>query len=229
MNFLQELWSAIIYFLFPPRCPVCRKICDERYKLCEDCEKKILQSDFSRERFDSIDKVCRVTKYRGGTRDLLRRLKFDDDLRVVPALKKILDDVSGREEILSLLRDVNFAVPVPLHAERFKERGFNQTELIFGEWLAKKNLPMRNILVRIRPTPKLYSMNKIEREKILENVFAPAENVDLRGQKILLVDDIFTTGTTCKECAKVLRAMGAKKIYVLAMASDFGENFSRND
>ena len=227
MNFLRELWAAIIYFLFPPRCPVCRELSDERYKLCAACEEKILRVDFCDRRVAAIDKVLRVTKYRGGTRELLHRLKFDDNLDVVPALKKILDDVGNREEILSLLSGVNLVVPVPLHTERFRERGFNQTELIFGEWLAKKNLPLRNLLVRTRSTPKLYRMNKAEREKILTGVFAPAEDVDLRGQKILIVDDIFTTGTTCRECAKVLRTMGAAEIYVLAMASDFGENFSQ--
>ncbi|MBR3050278.1 MAG: hypothetical protein IKG61_02360, partial [Selenomonadaceae bacterium] len=56
--------------------------------------------------------------------------------------------------------------------------------------------------------------------------FAAATKIDLRGKNILIVDDIFTTGTTCKECAKVLKSLGAAKISVLAFASDFGENFS---
>jgi len=224
MNFLRELWEAVIYFLFPPRCPVCREISDERYQLCPACEEKILRVDFHARKFPPIEKVLRVTKYRGGSREMLRKLKFDNDFSVIPALKKILDDVGDRPEILQLVNGVDCAVPVPLHAERFSERGFNQTEEIFGEWLAKKNLPLKNLLTRTRPTPKLYSMNKAEREKILSGVFAPAEAVDLRGQKILIVDDIFTTGTTCKECAKVLRSLGAEKIFVLAFASDFGEN-----
>jgi len=226
-KFLRELWDALIYFLFPPRCPVCREISDERYRLCAACEKKILRLDTYAGNFAPIDKVLRVTKYRGGTRDLLRKLKFDNNLNVIPAMKKILDDVASREEIFSLLDGVNFAVPVPLHAERFSERGFNQTTEIFGEWLSKKNLPLRNLLTRTRATPKLYSLNKAEREKILVGAFAAAEAVDLRGQSVLIVDDIFTTGTTCRECAKVLKSMGAKKIFVLAFASDFGENFSQ--
>lgn len=225
MNFLRELWDAVIYFLFPPRCPVCREIGDERYQLCVACAKKILQLDFSGEKIPPIDKVMRVTKYRGGSRELLLKLKFEDNLSVIPALKKILDDISSREEILKFLSDVDCAVIVPLHAERLKERGFNQTELIFGEWLAKKNLPVKDFLIRTQATPKLYSLGKEEREKILHGVFAPREPVDLRGMKILIVDDIFTTGTTCRECATVLKSLGAEKIFVLAFASDFGENF----
>ena len=223
MNFLRELWQAAIYFLFPPRCPNCREIVDERYQLCAACEKKILRVDFYDKTILPLDKVLRVTKYRDGSRALLHKLKFDNNLGVVPALKKILDDVSEREEILKLLSGVDFAVPVPLHQERLKERGFNQTEKIFGEWLAKKNLPLKNFLIRTRATPKLFKYGKAEREKILSGVFMAAGKIDLRGKKILIVDDIFTTGTTCKECAKVLKSLGAEKIFVLAFAASFND------
>lgn len=226
MNFLRGLWQAVIYFLFPPRCPNCREIVDERYQLCAACEEKILRVDFYDRKIPPLDKVLRVTKYRDGSQELLRKLKFDNNLGVVPALKKILDDVSNREEISKLLSDINFAVPVPLHNERLNERGFNQTEKIFGEWLMKKNLPLRNFLIRTQATPRLYKFGKAEREKILSGAFAAATKIDLRGKNILIVDDIFTTGTTCKECAKVLKSLGAAKISVLAFASDFGENFS---
>ena len=226
MNFLRELWDGLIYFLFPPRCPVCREISDERYKICAACEEKIIRADFSYNPPAPIDKVLRVTKYRGGSRELLRKLKFDSNLGVLPALKKILDDVNSREEILRLLGSVDCAVSVPLHESRIKERGFNQTEEIFGEWLSENNLPLKNILIRTKETPKLYNLGKSERVKVLSGVFSAAEQIDLRGQKILLVDDIFTTGTTCKECAKVLKSLGAEKIFVLAFASDFGKSNS---
>ena len=225
MKFLQELFGALIYFLFPPRCPNCREMVDERYELCETCAAKILRLDFYDRPPAPLERVLRVTKYRDGSQKLLHKLKFDNNLNVVPALKKILDDVSNREEVLSLLSGVDLALPVPLHMERFKERGFNQTEEIFGDWLARKNLPLRNLLIRRIATPKLYKHGKAEREKILSGVFAAAEAVDLRGQHVLIVDDIFTTGTTCKECAKVLKSLGAAKVSVLAFAADFADNF----
>ena len=227
-NFLRELWQATTYFLFPPRCPNCREMVDERYQLCEACEKKILHVDFLDEKIEPLDKVLRVTKYRDGSRELLHKLKFDNNLDVVPALKKILDSVSERDEISKLLSGVDFAVPVPLHQGRFKERGFNQTEKIFEEFLAKKNLPLKNILIRKVATPKLFNLGKAEREKILSGVFMAAEKINLRGKKILIVDDIFTTGTTCRECAKVLKSLGAEKILVLAFAANFGEYLKDN-
>lgn len=226
MNFFRELLEALKYFLFPPRCPNCREIVDKSYQLCAACEEKILRVDFYDRKLAPLDKILRVTKYRGGSRELLHKLKFDNNLNVLPPLKKILDDISEREEILKLLSGVDFAVPVPLHQERFKERGFNQTEKIFGDWLAKKNLPLRNFLIRTQPTPRLYKLGKAEREKILSGVFAATEKINLRGKNILIVDDIFTTGTTCRECAKVLKSLGAEKIFVMAFAADFNDNFS---
>ena len=113
---------------------------------------------------------------------------------------------------------------MPLHEERFKERGFNQTEKIFEDFLSKKNIPLRKILIRRVATPKLYKFGKTERQRILKDVFAAVELVDLRGKEILIVDDIFTTGTTVNECAKVLKSLGAEKVSVLALASYFGEN-----
>ena len=224
MNFLLELWRAAIYFLFPPRCPNCREMVDERYQLCAACGEKIFCVDFYPLPPAPIDKVLRVTRYRNGSRALLTKLKFDNNLNVVPALKKILDAVADRDEISQLLNGVKLVVPVPLHADRFKERGFNQTEEIFADWFAAKNLPLENILIRRLSTPRLFDMNKAEREKILTGAFAAAEPVDLRGQSVLIVDDIFTTGTTCKECAKVLKSLGAEKVSVLAFAADFDDN-----
>lgn len=224
MNFLLELWRAAIYFLFPPRCPNCREMVDERYQLCAACGEKIFCVDFYPLPPAPIDKVLRVTRYRNGSRALLTKLKFDNNLNVVPALKKILDAVADRDEISQLLNGVKLVVPVPLHADRFKERGFNQTEEIFADWLAAKNLPLENILIRRLSTPRLFDMNKTQREKVLTGAFAAAQPVDLRGKSVLIVDDIFTTGTTCKECAKVLKSLGAEKISVLAFAADFGDN-----
>ncbi len=223
MKILLALWEAVIYFLFPPRCPICREIGDERYQLCESCAEKILRLDFSDEVPAPIESVLRVTKYRDGVQPLLHKLKFDNNLNVLPALKKILDDVSEREEILKLLARIDFAVPVPLHEERLKERGFNQTEKIFEDFFAKKNIPLEKILIRRVATPKLYQFGREERQKILKGVFAAVKPLDLRGKNILIVDDIYTTGTTVSECAKVLKELGAAKISVLALSSNFGE------
>ena len=231
MNILRELWDAAIYFLFQPTCPLCRELVDERYQFCPACEKKILRVDFAPSSSipEPLNQVLRVTKYRDGSRPLLHKLKFDNNLSVLPPLKKILDDMSTHKNILRLLDGVNFAVPVPLHDNRLKERGFNQTEEIFIDWLIMRNIPLKNLLRRTRSTPKLYDLGKSERQQILSGAFEATEIVDLRGQIVLVVDDIYTTGTTVSECAKVLKSLGAAQVRVLAFAADFGEEFTKKN
>ena len=84
MNFIRELLEAVIYFLFPPRCPVCKEIVDERYQLCTTCAEKILRVDFSKELPAPLAKVLRVAKYHDGLQPLLHKLKFDNNLDVLP-------------------------------------------------------------------------------------------------------------------------------------------------
>ena len=226
MNILREVWDAAIYFLFPPRCPLCREIVDERHQLCAACGKKILRVDFAEWTPAPLSQVLRVTKYRGGSRELLHKLKFDNDLSVLPELKKILDDAATHENISRLLDGVNFAVPVPLHEKRLNERGFNQTEKLFVEWLVMRNIPLKNLVRRTKETPHLYDQGRHERQQILSGAFEATRQVDLRGQIALIVDDIYTTGTTVSECAKVLKSLGAEEVRVLAFASDFSEEFA---
>ena len=227
MNFFWKLLDAAIYYFSSPRCPLCDEIVDKRHEVCSACEKRILRVDFCEYVPENIEKVLRVTKYRGGSQKLLHKLKFENNRDVLPAFKKILDEISRREEILELLDGINFAVPVPIHQKRFEERGFNQTDEIFREWLLKNNIPEKHLLIRVKNTPKLYDLGKFERQEILRDVFAANRQIDLRGQKILLFDDIYTTGTTVSECAKVLKSLGAEKIRVIAFASDFGEEFAK--
>lgn len=223
-NGLKFVQTTLIYLIYPPICPVCEEIVDERYQLCEKCAAKILKNDTSKDFPDPISGVMRITKYRGGSRSLLRRLKFDSNKNVLPALQKILYDAANYDEVKKFLAKVNLATFVPLHADRLKKRGYNQTELIFKDWLIAQNLPAENLLLRTKATPHLYNYNPAERKEILKGAFSLIEGVEVAGKNILIVDDIFTTGATAAGCAEVLKNAGAAKIFVMAFASDFGED-----
>lgn len=222
-NVFKFIQTTLIYIIYPPICPVCEDIVDERYQLCENCAKKIVKIDTYKNSILPISAVMRVTKYRQGTRSLLRRLKFDSNTNVLATLQKILFDAVKNDALKNFLSNVNLATYVPLHEKRLKKRGYNQTELIFKDWILAQNLPAENLLIRTKATPHLYSYNPEERKKILQGAFSLAEGVDVRGKNILLVDDIFTTGATAAGCAEVLKNAGAAKIFMLALASDFGE------
>lgn len=222
-NILKFIQTTLIYIVYPPICPICEEIVDERHQLCENCAKEIIKLDEGKNIPAPISEVMRVTKYRKGTRRLLRALKFDNNTNVLNALQSILYGVSGRPEIDNFLSKINFATYVPLHEKRFKKRGYNQTELIFKDWLTSKNIPAENLLIRTKATPHLYKYNPTERREILKGAFSLAEGVNVKGKNILIVDDIFTTGATAAGCAEVLKNAGAAKIFMLAFASDFGE------
>ena len=194
--------TTLIYLIFPPMCPVCREIVDERGELCENCSKKIFRLDYKKNPPEILEKVFCITKYREGTQKMLHRLKFDKDLRFLPTLKKILNSVSKNSELKNFLAQVDIATFVPLHTERMAERGYNQTDLIFRDFLTEKNIPIENLLIRSKFTKKLFDLSPDERKKVL------------------LVDDIYTTGSTTSECAQVLKNFGAEEIFVLAFSSD---------
>ena len=220
LNFVK---TTLIYIIYPPICPICHEIVDERNELCPSCAKKIFQLNLYKKIPEILSGVIRITKYRGGSREILWKLKFDNDLTVLPALQKMLAAITNSAEIKNFLANIDIATYVPLHADRLKERGYNQTELIFRDWLIAQSVTAENLLVRKKNTPKLFSYNAEDRKKILQGAFDLMSGVDVRGKNILIVDDIYTTGATVCGCAEVLKSAGAAKIFVLAFASDFGD------
>ena len=219
---LGKILDTLIYIIFPPICPVCHEIVDERGDICATCLEKILHIDFYPKPPAQIEKVMRITKYRGGTQKLLSKIKFENSLSTLPVMKKILENISDDETVKDFLKNVDVAVFVPLHAERLKERGYNQVELIFSDWLTAQEIPIENILIRTKKTVHLFDLNPAERKKVLSGAFETVEGADVAGKNILILDDIYTTGATVTECAETLKKIGAAQVKVLAFASDFG-------
>ena len=217
---LNFIWTTLTYIIYPPLCPVCKEIVDERGQICDDCMKKIFRLDTEKFLPKILSGVFHITKYRGGTRGILHKLKFDNNLAVLPTVKQILEKVSENAELKNFISQADIATFVPLHSERYKQRGYNQVEIIFKDFLLEKNLPVKNLLLRNKATPRLFKFSAAERKKILNGAFSVADNANVYGKNILIVDDIYTTGATVSECARVLKNYGAKKIFVLAFASD---------
>ena len=118
--------------------------------------------------------------------------------------------------------DVDVIVPVPMFRRKQKLRGYNQAE-VFGRALAKQlGVPMeRNIVIRKKDTRPMKELNDIERENNLRNAFQIARNI-VKYKKILLVDDIYTTGSTADEVSRVLLEAGVEKIYFLSICMGQG-------
>jgi ComF family protein len=110
-------------------------------------------------------------------------------------------------------------MPVPLHVGRLREREFNQSLLLADRLNRRLRLPLSyDNLIRLRPTEPQTELSRKARLKNLRSAFGLARPGAVWGQRVLLVDDVFTTGTTLNECAKVLRKAGAKEVYALTLA-----------
>lgn len=159
--------------------------------------------------------------YDGGLRELIHLLKYDGVRPAANVLGRMLAEVvSGLEPYLG---DSVLVVPVPLHARKLRQRGFNQSEMIAHAALKLKPAGNRfvlssNLLLRQRETQSQIGLTQHQRRENMRGAFAVAGLNQVTEREILLVDDVFTTGTTVSECARVLRRAGASKVWVATVA-----------
>ena len=153
----------------------------------------------------------------GLLRDALRRLKYQGDKRLAEPLGHLLLDV-GQETYL--LQDYDAIVPVPLHRDRFKERGFNQCYLLARPLAREARLPIVPALERLVNATAQVGLKGAARRANVQDVFTvhPRKASDVSRRRILLIDDVITTAATVDECARVLTRAGAKAVDVLAVA-----------
>jgi ComF family protein len=109
-------------------------------------------------------------------------------------------------------------VPVPLHPARERERGFNQSMLLAKLLSAKMSIKSMPTLERIRYTTTQTAFDRAERMQNLHGAFRLRKNADVRELRVLLIDDILTTGSTLSECARVLKKAGARSIHAVTAA-----------
>ena len=225
--------EALLALLFPPRCPACDCYVEVRGGGCPAWLRAALRVRrlvLTSAQRGVLAAGWTLGVYEGALRDLVRGLKYqgrtehlyaiDTFLRAaVPMLCRLLQEDGGARQLGARF---DAAAAVPLHASREQQRGFNQTERIFAAWLAGEGLSLERLLVRVKETRPQYGLSREERVRNLEGAFAPAAGAAIRGRRILLLDDIFTTGTTALHCAEVLRGAGAAQVAVLTLAS--GQN-----
>jgi ComF family protein len=114
---------------------------------------------------------------------------------------------------------VDVVVPVPLHPKRKKERGFNQAQIIAKELARIKGIEVGDqLLLKIKNVPPQTSLRVEEREENVSGAFAVAEKDKIKGSVVLLVDDVYTTGSTIRECSSVLRNADVKEVKALTVA-----------
>ncbi len=224
--------NRLLNILFPISCHLCQKpsrdhstapICPEcwgntlQYKgpACLKCGEP-LPSEFS-----SICGGCLKDKppfdharsfglHNSTLKEAVNLLKFH-------GIKRLSKPLS--EKIIGMdLPQVDLVLPVPLHKKRLRQREFNQSALI-GKHIARHlEVPIViNSLIRERNTMPQVGLNAKERRKNIRNAFTVKDAVVLKGKHIMLVDDVFTTGATVRECSRVLKKAGAHSVYVVTL------------
>ncbi len=152
----------------------------------------------------------------GPVREVIHRYKYQSALWFEPFLAELLISRATPE----LVRDkFDLIVPVPLHPTRKREREFNQAERLAARLAAATAIPMKhNILRRVLHTRTQTLLSREQRTNNMRGAFAPGSSRRLNGARVVLVDDVFTTGATTNACARVLRSIGASEVCVWTVA-----------
>ncbi len=192
-------------FIHEPKCTVCSRPVNDETEVCLECK-------YHRH---SYDQALAVFEYSVVIKDLIHRYKYGGEYSLSRTFGFFLSEqlqVSGWK--------VDLMIPVPLHTNRQKSRGFNQSALL-GDYLSQRNrIPCKDdVLVRSIDTQTQTGFNRDKRAENLKDAFTVVDPQAIKNKSILIIDDVHTTGATVDGCSRMLRQAGARKIYVLTIAT----------
>ena len=210
----------VLDFLFPTKCGFCRRIHKEG--LCPKCTyklKQISQCKIIKVKNFYFDYHAYLFCYKEEIRNKIIDFKFNDKPYIA---KSFIYFLIKNEKICGFLKKYDIIVPVPMYTKKKATRGYNQAELLAQE-LARKigDIQYRSdILIKILDTKKQSTLNKQQRSQNLIGAYKINNSEIIQNKNVILIDDIFTTGSTANECSKVLKQAGANNICVLTIAKD---------
>jgi ComF family protein len=233
---LRQIGRAVIDGVLPPRCLACSEIVDQPDALCGRCwggmtffappwcalcglpfphpiEEDALCGACARER-PAWDQARAVLRYDKHSRSLLLRFKHGDQTHVAGAFGRWMHRAGGE-----VLAGADLLVPVPLHWTRLFRRRYNQAALLAHAIRAAGGPDVAaDWLVRRRRTPVQGHLGPLARERNVRGAFAMRARCNVAGKRLVIIDDVMTTGATVEECARVLRRAGASFVGVLTLA-----------
>ncbi|MBT9156429.1 MAG: Orotate phosphoribosyltransferase [Firmicutes bacterium] len=205
----------LLELLLPPR-PRCA-ICGEQSEVnvCAPCKADMAAFQHLRSAgrlgHPSSAKTIALLPFNGRVRKVIHRLKFANS----PSIARSLAQAFAEAEVLPFAA-VDLVTAVPMHRARYLERGYNQAELLARELATLQKLPFRQVLTRTRATPPQNTLGRAARARNVAGAFAARE--DLTGRRILLVDDVYTTGNTVLACAQALYQAKAQDVVIAVVA-----------
>jgi len=240
-HLITEIWARVIRAIFPVQCAACeRRLTDDPVPFfcrtcwgqirplsgpaCPRCDRPFpspVASTFSpthlcgdcRKRMPSFTKAWSLYPYDTPLREAIALLKYRGKYGMAPSLCRLL------MAALPASLDVDVIMPVPLHPARLRGREYNQSLLLAQAVSRQLATPLSySNLVRVIDTQAQTTLPRSARLSNLRHAFRLRTPRTVQGQRVLVVDDVFTTGTTLHECAKALRKAGAGDVYVLTLA-----------
>ena len=214
---LMKLFSILSQWLFPEKCVLCGRLLEkEELDLCRKCRVEAPECGLSRTKYPFLDSWTAVWYYQDMVRGSILRYKFYGRRNYAAAYARLLGVKLMKEDRLQV--DV---IPwVPISPKRLKKRGFDQCRLLAEALSKETGIPAVALLRKTRDNPPQSGIVGHAHRKA--NVLGVYEAVDpsaLLGRRILLLDDILTTGATAGECARVLLTAGAEAVHLAVMAA----------
>lgn len=206
-------WDRLLDLLYPPRCGGC----DRRGTLfCDACLLAIAVPLYNREGVEGVRLLISAGAFDGPLRTAIHNFKYESDTPLAKPLARLLSDVLSHDENAELDGDPLALVPVPLHIERRKARGYNQSELLTRELSELTGWHVVKGLERLRETRSQVGLSAQERHQNMQGAFAWRS--DVVPQRVLLVDDVCTSGATLSACAVALQKAGVEEVYAATVA-----------
>lgn len=211
--------NNILELIYPNVCGICGKICKE--SLCKRCAIEIKKYEINlvnKNKKMYFNEIMHIFKYNEMIRQRLIEYKFQDKSYMYKTFAKI---ILKNKKVCGFLEKYDIIIPVPIHKKRRLKRGYNQTELIAKEICKNISLELKTgVLIKQKNIKAQSELNKNERKQNIKNAFEIKNINEIIDKKILLFDDIYTTGSTVNECSKILKKAGAKQIGVVTIAKD---------
>ena len=216
------MFEKILNLIFPNVCGFCNKI--DKSSLCINCDELLSKYKLNYIKNFKIDKTkyfdfcfCAL-KYDGIVRNKMIAYKFGEKAYLYKTFSKI---IINNKKIYRFIKLYDIIMPVPMFKGKQSVRGYNQSLLVAKEISKELGVKLeKNNLIKIKDTKVQSTLNKEKRLQNVKHAFKVQKPDIIKGKKIVLLDDIYTTGSTANECSKVLKQAGAIEVLVVTIAKD---------